>query len=69
MALNAVIFDISETLVDETRMWERAADAAGVPRFTLMGVLGGLAARGEPHTRAWSLLGVAQQLPEALAGV
>src|SRR5260221_548816 len=26
-------------------MWERAADAVGVPRFTLMGVLGGLAAR------------------------
>ena len=27
-------------------MWGQAADAAGVPRFTLMGVLGGLAARG-----------------------
>ena len=39
-------------------MWERAADAAGVPRFTLMGVLGGLAARGEHHDRAWELLGV-----------
>jgi hypothetical protein len=39
-------------------MWERAADAAGVPRFTLMGVLGGLAARGEHHDRVWELLGV-----------
>jgi HAD superfamily hydrolase (TIGR01509 family) len=39
-------------------MWERAADAAGVPRFTLMGILGGLAARGEHHRRAWELLGV-----------
>jgi HAD superfamily hydrolase (TIGR01509 family) len=56
----AVVFDVGETLIDETRMWERAADAAGVPRFTLMGVLGGLAARGERHTRAWSLLGVDQ---------
>ena len=58
MALNAVVFDVGETLVDETGMWERAADAAGVPRFTLMGVLGGLAARGEHHNRAWDLLGV-----------
>src|SRR5262249_53730293 len=50
--------DIGETLVDETRLWESAADAAGIPRFTLMGVLGGLAARGEPHTRVWEILGV-----------
>ena len=39
-------------------MWERAADAAGVPRFTLMGVLGGLVARGEHHSRAWEILAV-----------
>jgi HAD superfamily hydrolase (TIGR01549 family) len=54
----AVVFDIGETLFDETGIWERAADAAGVPRFTLMGILGGLAARGERHTKAWELLGV-----------
>ena len=59
MAVEAVFFDIGETLVDETRLWEQAADAAGVPRFTLMGVLGGLAARGEPHTKVWELLGTA----------
>jgi FMN phosphatase YigB (HAD superfamily) len=58
MALRAVVFDVGETLIDETGLWERAADAAGVPRFTLMGVLGGLAARGEPHSRVWKLLGV-----------
>lgn len=58
MAVRAVVFDVGETLVDETGMWERAADVAGVPRFTLMGVLGGLAARGEPHNRAWEILGV-----------
>jgi HAD superfamily hydrolase (TIGR01509 family) len=60
VALRAIVFDVGETLVDETRMWERAADAAGVPRFTLMGVLGGLAARGEHHDRVWELLGVEQ---------
>jgi HAD superfamily hydrolase (TIGR01509 family) len=56
--IRAVVFDVGETLFDETGLWERAADAAGIPRFTLMGVLGGLAARGERHTRAWELLGV-----------
>jgi HAD superfamily hydrolase (TIGR01509 family) len=56
--VKAVVFDVGETLVDETGMWERAADAAGVPRFTLMGVLGGLAARGEHHSRAWGILGI-----------
>lgn len=54
------MFDVGETLIDETRMWERAADAAGVPRFTLMGVLGGLAARGEHHRHVWEILGVDQ---------
>jgi HAD superfamily hydrolase (TIGR01509 family) len=57
-ALKAIFFDVGSTLVDETGMWERAADVAGVPRFTLMGVLGGLAARGEHHDRVWELLGV-----------
>ena len=60
MALKAVVFDVGETLIDETRLWERAADTAGVPRFTLMGVVGGLAARGEHHHRAWELLGFDQ---------
>ncbi len=60
MAVEAVVFDVGETLVDETRMWEQAADAVGVPRFTLLGVLGGLAARGEDHSRVWEILGVEQ---------
>jgi HAD superfamily hydrolase (TIGR01549 family) len=58
VAVDAVVFDIGETLIDETMLWERAADAAGVPRFTLMGVLGGLAARGERHDRVWEILGI-----------
>lgn len=56
--MRAVVFDVGETLIDESRLWERAADAAGVPRFTLMGIVGGLAARGEHHRRAWEILGV-----------
>ena len=57
-SLTWVVFDVGETLIDETGMWERAADVAGVPRFTLMGVLGGLAARGEHHGRVWEILGI-----------
>jgi HAD superfamily hydrolase (TIGR01509 family) len=53
-----VFFDVGETLVDETRMWGEIADGVGVPRFTFFGILGGLAARGEPHSRVYELLGV-----------
>jgi HAD superfamily hydrolase (TIGR01549 family) len=58
MVVEAVVFDIGETLVDETSLWQGAAEAAGVTPFTLMGVVGGLAARGEHHSRAWEILGV-----------
>jgi FMN phosphatase YigB (HAD superfamily) len=57
-AVRAVVFDVGETLIDETGMWERAADATGVPRFTVMGVLGGLIVREEHHTEVWRALGV-----------
>jgi FMN phosphatase YigB (HAD superfamily) len=67
VAVEAIVFDVGETLVDETGLWERAAAATGVPAFTLIGVLGGLAARGEHHTRAWELLGVAPPVAEFAA--
>jgi HAD superfamily hydrolase (TIGR01509 family) len=56
-AIAAVAFDVGETLVDETRSWQAAADRAGVPRLTLLAALGGLIARGEPHDRVWALVG------------
>jgi HAD superfamily hydrolase (TIGR01509 family) len=59
-AIAAVAFDVGETLVDETRSWEAAADRAGVPRLTLLAALGGLIARGEPHDRVWALVGAAR---------
>jgi HAD superfamily hydrolase (TIGR01549 family) len=58
MALNAAVFDVGETLVDETALWERAADAAGVPRFTLMALVGAAIARGASHRAAFEWLGV-----------
>jgi FMN phosphatase YigB (HAD superfamily) len=38
--VDAVVFDIGETLVDETRTWESWADWLGVPRLTLLGMIG-----------------------------
>ena len=49
--MTAVVFDVGETLVDETSNWEHVADACGVPRFTLMALIGATIARGESHRR------------------
>ena len=54
----AVVFDVGETLVDETRNWSRRAELVGVTAFSLMGALGALIERDEPHSRLWELLGV-----------
>jgi FMN phosphatase YigB (HAD superfamily) len=59
VALEAVVFDVGETLVDETRTWEAVADECGVTRFTLMALVGAAIANGEPHTRALDRLGIA----------
>ena len=56
--VTAVVFDVGETLVDETRNWETAADACGVPRFTLMALVGAAIERGESHRWPFALLGV-----------
>lgn len=56
MTVEAVVFDVGETLVDETRHWGEWADWLGIPRFTFFGVLGGVIARGEGHGRVFELL-------------
>jgi HAD superfamily hydrolase (TIGR01549 family) len=58
VAVGAVVFDVGETLVDETMMWTRAAANAGVTPFTLMGVLGATIERGVHHDETWGILGV-----------
>lgn len=52
------MFDVGETLVDETRAWSELADAAGVTPLTLFAALGALIERGENHRLVWALLGV-----------
>jgi FMN phosphatase YigB (HAD superfamily) len=58
VAVEVVVFDVGETLIDETNAWQLAAETVGVPAFTVMGVLGGLAARGRHHSDVWDILGV-----------
>lgn len=51
MPIEAVVFDVGETLVDETRIWEEWADAIGVPRLTLFAALGALVGGPVPGER------------------
>ena len=60
MAVEVVVFDVGETLVDETNMWTRVAQAGGVTPFTLMAGLGATIALGRRHDDVWELLGIEQ---------
>ena len=55
MIVKAIVFDVGETLVDETRIWSEWADWIGVPRLTFMGALGGLIARGGDYDGVFEL--------------
>ena len=61
-APHVVVFDVGETLVDETRSWSAVADAAGVTALTLLGALGALIERRADHRGVWELLGVPRPL-------
>ncbi|MEX0629557.1 MAG: HAD family hydrolase [Chloroflexota bacterium] len=52
-----VVFDVGETLVDETRVWGAWADVVGVPRLTFMAVLGAVIARGGAHPEVFAAVG------------
>jgi FMN phosphatase YigB (HAD superfamily) len=54
--IRAVVFDVGETLVDETAFWDDWAEWLGVPRFTFQATLGGVIARGLDHRVAFDLL-------------
>ena len=49
-----VVFDLGETLVDETTAWTRWAHWFGVPTLTFFGVLGAMIAERRPHTDAFA---------------
>ncbi|MEV5897658.1 HAD family hydrolase [Nonomuraea fuscirosea] len=54
--VQAVVFDVGETLISETRIWSRWAERLGVSHFLLMGALGGMAALDRPHSDAFHLV-------------
>lgn len=54
--IKAVVFDVGETLIDETRIWTRWADRLGVPRLTFLGVLGGVISLGRHHRDAFQIV-------------
>ncbi len=50
------MFDVGETLIDETRIWSRWADRLGVPRLAFLGVLGGMATLDRHHRDTFEIL-------------
>lgn len=53
--MQAVVFDVGETLADETRAWGVWADWLGVPRLTFFAALGAIIARGGQHREVFEL--------------
>jgi HAD superfamily hydrolase (TIGR01662 family) len=47
--IRAVVFDVGETLVDETRVWSEWADWLGIPRLTFLAVIGAGIKPGGDH--------------------
>src|SRR5437870_13249942 len=56
MAIRLVVFDIGETLVDESRMWGEWADWLGVTRLTFFAALGAVIAAKQHHRRGFEVV-------------
>ena len=54
--LRAVVFDLGETLVDETRHWGEWADWLGVTRFAFFAAFGAVVDRGWNHREVFELV-------------
>lgn len=54
--IRAVVFDIGETLVDESRTYWAWADWLGVPRLSFAAVMGAVIAAGEDHREVFQRL-------------
>lgn len=52
-----ICLDVGETLIDETRIWSIWADQLGIPRLTLMAVLGAVIARGGEFREVFDVFG------------
>ncbi|MFC4562919.1 HAD family hydrolase [Nocardiopsis mangrovi] len=54
--MRSVVFDVGETLIDETRIFGRWADRLGVPRLAFFGLLGAVLAEDRPLIDAFRLV-------------
>src|SRR5438445_7309878 len=55
--VRAVVLDVGETLIDESRLWGAWADWLGVPRFTFFVAVGSVVASERDHRDVFALLG------------
>ncbi len=56
MPITTVVFDVGETLVDETRHWRDWAVWMGVPTFTVFAAMGVIVERRRPHREVFDLV-------------
>ncbi|MFO7253512.1 MAG: HAD family hydrolase [Actinomycetes bacterium] len=65
--VEVVVFDVGETLIDETRIWLRWADRLGVPAGTMLALIGAMAESGRPLADAFRLVRPGLVLEEEIA--
>jgi hypothetical protein len=51
--IRSVVFDVGETLLDDTREWAAWSDWLGVPRHTFSAVLGAVTAEGRNNAETF----------------
>ena len=65
--MQAVVFDVGETLIDETRTWSEWADWLGIPRLTFLAVCGAVIERGGDHREPFEIFRPGLDLAEEVA--
>lgn len=53
VVIRSIVFDVGETLLDDTREWGRWADWIGIPRHTFSAVLGAVTASGRDNAETF----------------
>jgi FMN phosphatase YigB (HAD superfamily) len=67
VTLRAVVFDVGETIIDETRAWSSWADWLGISRLTFLAVCGAVIERGGDHLEPFRILRPGLDLRDELA--